>query len=146
MILLELLDNVSPWEWVRGAANEEEGTIAVATFNIRGRAYFATFTHNWGDLPATAEHVDPDAVVAVEFGTSGETHHDRFGVAGYGNSATVMSTVVAIIADFFQRNRQYQYMWFSADEPSRRSLYRAIINRLKLQIVDENSGMFLVKV
>lgn len=55
----------------------------------------------------------------------------RYGITGTGKSAIVMSTIVDIMRDFLSEyNGDINQLVFTADEESRRSLYRAMIKRL----------------
>lgn len=56
---------------------------------------------------------------------------NRFGITGTGNSAIVLSTVVDIMRSFLSIYRgQIDNLIFSADEPSRRSLYTRMIKSM----------------
>ena len=70
-----------------------------------------------------------DTIVDVEFDRDGSQ-----AITGGGSAAEVLSSVYHVILEYL---RQYpaEYVLFSAREPSRQRLYRAMVNRLSL-----NSG------
>lgn len=92
----------------------------------------AEFTDSTGSL-VSVKFYDAgnlvDTVVDVEFDRDGSQ-----AITGTGSAAEVLSSVYHIILDYL---KQYpaEYVLFSAREPSRQRLYRAMVNRLSL-----NSG------
>jgi hypothetical protein len=88
----------------------------------------------------------------MEFRVKPESYTNRrgapygvFGVTGTGNSSTVFSTVVDIMKNFLHHYPNVTGLSFSANEPSRKKLYRHMISRLLPKWdADEQSGTFLI--
>ena len=67
-----------------------------------------------------------DSIVDIEFDRDGSQ-----AITGAGSAAEVLSSVYHVILEYL---RQYpaEYVLFSAREPSRQRLYKAMVNRLSL--------------
>lgn len=62
---------------------------------------------------------------------SGEKRNNKFGILNTGDSVKVFSTVVDIMREFmFKYSYHIKQLIFSADEPSRKKLYKSMIKRL----------------
>lgn len=89
----------------------------------------AEFTDSTGSLVSVkfydAGNLD-GSVVDVEFDRDG-----RQAITGAGAAAEVLSSVYHIILNYLKRYPA-DYVLFSAREPSRQRLYRAMVNRLSL--------------
>jgi hypothetical protein len=99
-----------PWRW-----RERSSNLFVATFDVgkenyefqaagRGRSWYISF-----------ESLSND---------------DGYGMTGTGNAATIMSTIVDIMRDFFKIVPEIQTIKFIANEHSRQLLYTRIVRRL----------------
>lgn len=120
--ITELFRPTGNWQWT-----EQGSYYAEAVFEIGGIPYIIRFA---------GESTDPWATWEVEFEvntrqTQAVSIDKRHRVTGTGNSAEVFSTVTDIIRSFL---RDYGNMVgaleFTANEPSRKKLYTAMVNRL----------------
>lgn len=118
MIIAELFEPGKQWQWSFTGSEE-----AVAVFHV-------------GEVPykfyAYAEIGHP-GYWNVEFSnaTRGRPmgRYAKFGLTGTGNSAEVMSTIADIMREFLKKYKVTTLL-FTADEPSRKSLYFRMIKRL----------------
>jgi hypothetical protein len=111
----ELFTNKSvPWEW-----EQNKFGLAIAHFVVKGQDYifFASaddyYSEEW----------------KVLFQAAGKGY-DGYKITGIGNSAIVMATIVDILREFIKSHSAISTLEFSAEEPSRRSLYTKMVQRL----------------
>jgi hypothetical protein len=103
-----------PWKW-----NRNNVGLAIADFVVKGEAY--EFYAESDDYHASDWLVMFQAV---------SKDRDRYRLTGTGNAATVMATVVDIMREFLKTHKTVRTINFSAEEPSRQSLYTKMIRRL----------------
>jgi hypothetical protein len=129
--LTELFRAGQAWEW--GHTSSEE---AVANFKVGDVTYrFYAYEDNPREWTITFRFLDSDKSQDVQSKPYG------YGITGSGNSAKVFSTVIDIMRDFLSRyESKFDSIILSADEPSRKSLYMAMIKRLLPGWKVETSG------
>jgi hypothetical protein len=111
--LSELYDRPEPFVWINRPHSNAE--VVSAEFKVNDTEYVWYATQNMEE-PKSWDIEFQDTVLG-------------YGITGKGNAAVVMSTVLDIM-DFFIRRVGATKLTFSADEPSRKKLYSAIIKRL----------------
>lgn len=122
MNIAELFHSPARFKWLNSPSPNTE--VVTAEFKVDNAEYvwYATQT------------MDPETW-DIEF----QDTESGYGVTGKGNAAVVFSTVLDIM-DFFIRRVVATRLIFSAEEPSRKKLYAAIIKRLlpnwTVQMVD----------
>ena len=128
MLLHEVFTRVLPWAWNK---EESRSGYAEANFGVGNQRYTVTFMEYVGYDEPTEQGDVPGWV--VDFGLDTDDYDKRFGINRAGNATTVFATVIDIITDFINQHSGSLDLHFSADEPSRRSLYRAMIKRMGLE-------------
>lgn len=118
--LTELFSGNKNWEWGVESKNE-----AIAYFKINDKFYtFNAYSSNNGVWDIEFYLTQPPTPTDIL------TRH-KYGITGTGSSVTVLSTIVDIMKSFLDRYISHiSALTFSADEPSRRKLYSAMITRL----------------
>lgn len=115
MRINELFTNRSvPWKW-----EQNKPSLAVAHFVVKGQAYefFA----------AAEDYYSEEWIVSFRAEDKG---YAGYNITGTGNSVIVMATVVDILREFLKSRSAISTLEFSADEPSRQSLYTKMVKRL----------------
>ena len=112
MNITELFHSPARFKWLNSPSPNTE--VVTAEFKVDNAEYvwYATQT------------MDPETW-DIEF----QDTESGYGITGKGNAAVVFSTVLDIM-DFFIRRVVATRLIFSAEEPSRKKLYAAIIKRL----------------
>lgn len=116
MRINELFTNKKDWDWAFVGSEE-----AVADFTV-------------GDVPyrfTAYSHPENLSTWEVEFRVSRrDKKTSYFGITGTGNATEVFSVVVSIMRELLARKPDIDTLIFTANEPSRRSLYQRMIKRL----------------
>jgi hypothetical protein len=128
-ILRELFDTSSEFEWTSSSSGKWVGEFSVSGYGYRvlfSREEDFTLGVGW------------DFSFEMDFGSgrgvelSGE---DSVGVLGTGNASLVFGSVLRVLGDFIHRVKP-EYLAFSAQEESRRKLYRRMVNSLLVKYSD----------
>lgn len=138
MFISELFEPKAPtWKWVfRGS---EEATADFKVGDVPYRFYAYSNGENDWEVEFKINSNEYDQNGKIKFGT-------KFGLAGTGNSAEVMSTVVDIMREFLEMYRgKIDTIGFTAEEPSRQKLYMRMMKRLlpdwTISTYDSGSGL-----
>lgn len=124
MRLLELFDNVAPWEWDENFIGSE-----VANFSIGGHNYYIQFDDTLFDidnLQMFSFEEDRPTIVDVMFSINDarETIGKRgIDITGTGHAFEVFATIKNIIDTFVNTHADTDYIHFEASELSRIKLY-----------------------
>jgi hypothetical protein len=136
--ITELFEPKAPtWKWVfRGS---EEATADFKVGEVPYRFYAYSNSENDWEVEFKINSNEYDQHGKIKFGT-------KFGLAGTGNSAEVMSTVVDIMREFLEMYRgKIDTIGFTAEEPSRQKLYMRMMKRLlpnwTISTYDSGSGL-----
>lgn len=136
--IAELFEPKAPtWKWVfRGS---EEATADFKVGDVPYRFYAYSNGENDWEVEFKINSNEYDQNGKIKFGT-------KFGLAGTGNSAEVMSTVVDIMREFLEMYRgKIDTIGFTAEEPSRQKLYMRMMKRLlpnwTISTYDSGSGL-----
>jgi hypothetical protein len=105
----------APWQWEKDTISKASTSFVVNDTNYKFVAY---------------EVEDALRKWNIQFFAVDGYYNVRVGITGTGSSATVMSTVVDIMRNFLSSRPEIESIEFSADEPSRRSLYAKMVRRL----------------
>lgn len=89
-------------------------------FEVGGKGYLVDF------IPKTIGKINK---TSVDFSTYDDEGDITYSIIGTGNARTVLATVMAAIKEYM-KNKRIHMIDFTADEPSRRSLYRVMAKRL----------------
>lgn len=117
-VITELFEPGKHWQWKTRKMYEVEALFQVG--NVKYRFYAHQDLYTKGEW-------------RIEFSnaTAERTYRKMYGLTGTGNSAEVMSVVADIMRTFLQEKAdQIRALSFSADEPSRLSLYLKMVKRL----------------
>jgi hypothetical protein len=131
VVLAELFSQPASWSW-----NDEEDYAPgeyQAGFSVGGSNYYISFLEYdmGGEYPT----------YSVEFGRKPDSRsNSRHGITNTGHAPVIFATVLDSIAKFIKSREPNMNLFFSADEESRISLYRAIIRRLGLSKVTTERG------
>ena len=130
MKLNELFSTVIEWQWYSKTASYMDATFRVDDVNYT--VYFSD------------EERPKSNTWQVEFSASGKHVKSEQGykLTGSGNAALIFSTVIDIIKDFRTRHPTVSLV-FTAEEPSRESLYAAIVKKMSPSAVIHN-GTFTI--
>ena len=115
MRINELFTGKKDWGWRFQGSEEVFADFEVGSIPYRFTAY--------------SEPEDPSDW-EVEFRDARPDSPSKFGITGSGNAAQVFGTVVEIIREFLARRPDVTTLRFSAEEPSRQSLYKRMLSRL----------------
>jgi len=122
--ITELFHSPAPFKWLNRPGPGIEVVSAEFKVNNVEYVWYAT------------QSIEPESW-EIEF----QDTERGYGITGKGNAAVVFSTVLDIM-DFFIRRAAVTRLVFSAEEPSRKKLYSAIIKRLlpnwSVQMVDSS--------
>ena len=127
----ELFQGQKNWEWLFRGSEEVQAKFVVGGIEYRYLAY----------------EYKP-GLWTIDFSTRSEQHKDKpYGITGTGNSAEVFSTVVDITRNFLKQYPKVERLNFSADEPSRQSLYTKMAHRLlpDWEIIQQGNQFYLSK-
>lgn len=131
--LLELFDSRIPYTW-----DQEDNEICRAVFHVGGYDYRATFRRYLDDDYGYGW----DFIFAMKFSSGrGIEFADKgagvlsTSVLGSGNASQVFACVLRIVDEFIERKHP-EYITFTADEPSRQSLYRRMVNAVLTRYAD----------
>lgn len=120
--LSELFQSPARFQWLNRPGPNTE--VVSAEFKVNNAEYVWNATQTMDSETWEIEFEDTES---------------GYGVTGKGNAAVVFSTVLDIM-DFFIRRVVATRLIFSAEEPSRKKLYAAIVKRLlpkwTIQMVD----------
>lgn len=136
--ITELFEPKAPtWKWVFRGSEEATADFKVGDVPYRFHAY-SNGENDW-EVEFKINSNEYDQNGKIKFGT-------RFGLAGTGNSAEVMSTVVDIMREFLEMYRgKIDTIGFTAEEPSRQKLYMRMMKRLlpnwDIHTYDSGSGL-----
>lgn len=137
MRIYELKTTKTDWDWDFTGSEEMVANFTIGNIPYRFNAYSnPEYPYIWevefGILP---DHVPSD------------TYKSRFGITGTGNSAAVFSTVLSIINELLTRRPEITILQFSAEEPSRRSLYKKLLAKyLPSWSIEQQDGKYITAV
>lgn len=118
----------APWRWEKDTISKAWASFVVNDTNYKFVAYIVE---------------DPLRKWNIQFFAVDGNYNVRVGITGTGSSATVMSTVVDIMRNFLSSRPEIESIEFSADEPSRQSLYAKMVQRLlptwKMETINQGS-------
>jgi hypothetical protein len=118
----------APWRWEKDTISKASTSFVVNDTNYKFIAYVVE---------------DPLRKWNIQFFAVDGNYNVRVGITGTGSSATVMSTVVDIMKSFLSSRPEIESIEFSADEPSRQSLYAKMVKRLlptwKIETINQGS-------
>lgn len=146
--IVEIFD--SPAEWTR---EWEEKEFAVYEFQVESPKdwkplkYVARFdTPRIKDYSELVMYTDGEEIFPEEefdfpvkvslFAFRQKETTSGHGVTGSGMQFTVFSTVAKIVEDFWRRNPDVDWMWFSGKESSRVKLYRTFAQLMERDLRD----------
>lgn len=133
MILSELFNTSTAWKWIQQTPNRWAASVSIA-----GDRYSVNF---WKTM-------DPvqGLVWEVGFSLMNDDHLGTIDIVG-GKAAPQIFSVVIEIIRAFAANHRGKLLMFTAEEPSRVSLYRKLVKRLAPQsqmYYDDYEGMYYV--
>jgi hypothetical protein len=114
----ELFEPNKNWQWDFTGSEEAHAEFNVGNIPYKFTAY--TDPNNWGTWEVEFSVINPS-----------RERKTKFGLTGTGNAAEVLSIVTDIMREFLQRYKgNVNQLIFTADEPSRKSLYARMVQRL----------------
>lgn len=124
-IISELFDTRVSYEWIRST-----GAECVAGFVVDGYEYLSKFTRSEDTVLGFGWdfvfEMRFDSGRGIEFSDSGV---ESVGILGTGGAPRVFASILRIMDDFIRRVSP-EYIVFSAQEGSRRKLYRRMVSSL----------------
>jgi hypothetical protein len=114
----ELFEPNKNWQWDFTGSEEAHAEFNVGNIPYKFTAY--TDPNNWGTWEVEFLVINPS-----------RERKTKFGLTDTGNAAEVLSVVTDIMREFLQRYKgNVNQLVFTADEPSRKSLYARMVRRL----------------
>lgn len=121
----ELFDAPAKWKWIQFDEDEAE-----ATFTVGDNEYVFN------------AHIPNSGYWKISFINTTVDHDIRYKITNTGNSSSVFSTVLDIVKDF-KKKYNPELIYFSADEPNRKQLYKRIAKTVFPEYDITDKGVYI---